>query len=67
VNPAGAQDVYLPMRTHLSDEPVAANDPNRYWVEMMGRLRPGVTLEQAQIAVAPVFRNFVESTAATDK
>ncbi len=67
VNPAGPQDVYLPMRAHLSNEPVATGNPNRYWVEMMGRLQPGVTLEQAQTALAPVFRNFVESTAATDK
>jgi macrolide transport system ATP-binding/permease protein len=67
VNPAGAQDVYLPMGAHLADEPAATSNPNRYWVEMMGRLRPGVTLEQAQTTLAPVFRNFVESTAATEK
>ena len=50
----------------LSNEPVASNNPNRYWVEMMGRLRPGVTLQQAQTALAPVFRNFADSTAKTD-
>jgi predicted permease len=67
VNPAGPQDLYLPMRELLSSEPAATSDPNRFWVEMMGRLRPGVTIEQGQAELAQVFRNFVESTAATDK
>ena len=67
VNPAGPQDLYLPMRELLSSEPAATSDPHRYWVEMMGRLRPGVTIEQGQTELAQVFRNFVESTAATDK
>ncbi len=28
-------------------------DRNHYWIEMMGRLRPGVTLAQAQATLAP--------------
>ena len=63
IDPAGSQDLYMPMRTHLSNEPVDSSNPNRYWVEMMGRLRPGVTLEQAQTALTPVFGSFVQSTA----
>jgi predicted permease len=38
-------------------------DENFYWVEMMGRLRPGVTLEQAQNRLAARFQQFAESTA----
>ena len=34
----------------------AYSDPNYYWVEMMGRLRPGVALEQAQAALAGALR-----------
>jgi macrolide transport system ATP-binding/permease protein len=74
VNPSGAQDVYLPMRTSDLLETRYAGNPNRkyteqnfYWVEMMGRLRPGVTREQAQAALAPVFARFVQSTAANEK
>jgi predicted permease len=67
VDPALSQDVYLPMRVHLAQDPAATQNPNRYWVEMMGRLRPGVTRDQAQAALAPAFRNVVESTASTEK
>src|SRR5262249_9934069 len=42
-------------------------DRNFYWVQMMGRLRPGVTRQQAQAALAPAFHNFVESTASNEK
>jgi predicted permease len=39
-------------------------DPHFYWVEMMGRLRPGATQEQAQSRLAARFQRFAESTAA---
>jgi macrolide transport system ATP-binding/permease protein len=42
-------------------------DKNFYWLEMMGRLRPGVGIEQAQAALATQFHSFVDSTAATAK
>src|SRR5207237_9176676 len=38
-----------------------------YWIQMMGRLRPGVTMRQAQAALAPMFQHFVESTATNEK
>jgi predicted permease len=70
VDPAAAPDLYLPLRTILLvDGPRAArmyNDPNFYWVEMMGRLRPGVSMAQAQAALAPRFHQWVATTATTD-
>jgi hypothetical protein len=30
-------------------------DGNFYWIEMMGRLRPGVRMAQAQAVLAPRF------------
>ena len=42
-------------------------DKRFYWVEMMGRLRPGVSIRQAQARLAGQFREFVISTAATAK
>jgi macrolide transport system ATP-binding/permease protein len=42
-------------------------DKNFYWVEMMGRLRPGITLGQAQTALATQFHLFVDSTASSAK
>src|SRR5262249_18495557 len=38
-----------------------------YWIGIMGRLRPGVTREQAQAALAPVFATWVLPTASTDR
>lgn len=74
VNPAGAQDIYLPMHASKVLELQFSNEANKrytetnfYWVQMMGRLRPGVTMAQAQSQLAPLFHNFVASTAATEK
>jgi predicted permease len=74
INPAGAQDLFLPMHMNLlldslmfGDQHPKYTDRNTYWTEMMARLRPGVSIAQAQAALVPVFHNFVESTARTDK
>jgi macrolide transport system ATP-binding/permease protein len=40
--------------------------PNYYWVQVMGRLRPGVSLARAQAVLAPPFRQWVAGTAATE-
>jgi macrolide transport system ATP-binding/permease protein len=69
VDPATTPDFYLPMHTNLigggSFTP-SYTDPNYYWVEIMGRLRPGVALQQAQATLAPQFHQWLESTAAND-
>jgi predicted permease len=70
VDPAAAPDLYLPLHTNvLVEGPRAArlfHDGNFYWLEMMGRLRPGVSMAQAQAALAPRFHRWVASTATTD-
>jgi macrolide transport system ATP-binding/permease protein len=70
VDPASVPDLYLPMRTNvLLDGQTAASrypDGNFYWIEMMGRLRPDVTMAQAQAALAPRFHEWVAATATTD-
>ncbi len=75
VDPSGQQDLFLPMHASLLVQPMPpGNNPNRmfvdnnfYWVQMMARLRPGVTMDQAQAVLAPAFRHLVESTAVNDK
>src|SRR2546430_5663818 len=42
------------------------DDGNYYWIEMMGRLRPGVSMAQAQAVLAPRFHQWVATTATTD-
>jgi predicted permease len=70
VDPAAAPDLYLPLHTNvLVDGARAARiypDGNFYWLEMMGRLRPGVSMAQAQAALAPRFHQWVAATATTD-
>src|SRR5947207_308322 len=70
VDPAAAPDLYLPLHTNLLvDGARAASmypDANFYWIEMMGRLRPGVSMAQAQAALAPRFHQWVAATATTD-
>jgi macrolide transport system ATP-binding/permease protein len=71
VDPAVAPHVYLPMHAmSLLDSEQAAPkfvNPNYYWILMMGRLRPGVTLEQAQAVLAPQFAQWVVTTASNDQ
>jgi predicted permease len=75
VDPAGAPDVYVPMH---ANELLGATDqfgfrseryldPHYYWIQIMGRLRPGVSLVQAQAALAPRFQQWVASTATNDR
>src|SRR5881398_646594 len=70
VDPAAAPDLYLPLHTNVLVEGTAAarmyGDGNFYWIEMMGRLRPGVSMAQAQAVLAPRFHQWVAATATTD-
>ena len=69
VDPSEAPHVYLPMHASLLFDPGTGRaylDRNYYWVEMMGRLRPGVSLAQADAALAGPFTHWVASTVTTD-
>jgi macrolide transport system ATP-binding/permease protein len=70
VDPAAPPDLYLPLHTNLLVDGARAArmypNPNFYWIEMMGRLRPGVSIAQAQAALAPRFHRWVAATATTD-
>ena len=65
VDPGANPDVYLPMHGNPRLRASLYLNGNAYWVEVMGRLRPGVSREQAQAALAPQFRQWVASTART--
>jgi predicted permease len=65
VDPGSNPDVYLPMHGNPRLRRRLYLDGNAYWVEAMGRLRPGVSREQAQAVLAPQFRQWVASTATT--
>ncbi|MGH9161459.1 MAG: ABC transporter permease, partial [Vicinamibacteraceae bacterium] len=74
VDPAAAPDVYLPLH---ANELLGAGDQfgfqseaylaqNYYWIQLMGRLYPGVSRAQAQSMLAPSFRQWVAGTATND-
>ena len=74
-DPAVAPDVYLPI--HMLEYLGTGRqfgfrredyfEPHYYWIQLMGRLRPGVTLAQAQAALAPEFQRWVAATATNDE
>jgi macrolide transport system ATP-binding/permease protein len=73
VDPGAAQDLYLPMHTaellgaanQFGFRPARYLNANYYWVLIMGRLGPGVSLAQAQAVLSPQFHHWVEGTAKT--
>ncbi len=69
VDPAAAPSVFLPLQSERvlePDERPKYADGNYYWLEMMGRLRPGVSMSQAQATLAAPFAGWVAATASTD-
>jgi predicted permease len=66
VDPAVAPDAYVPMHTQGLWEPNDRTwatgrrfiDPDFDWVDIMARLRPGVSAAQAQALLAPQFAEF---------
>ena len=74
VNPEDHEDIYLPLHDNIVLDAAVVQNPGEkytdghyYWVQIMGRLRPGVTPQQAQAALAPQFQHFVESTFQSDR
>jgi macrolide transport system ATP-binding/permease protein len=72
VSPDNKPSVFLPManigltRPQPDGQPLF-HDDTYYWIELMGRLKDGVTLTQAQSQLAGPFHGFVESTATKDR
>ncbi len=67
--PGSIPDVYLPMHANMILSPnsfVSAArqfiEPGYYWIEVMGRLKPGVDIAKAQAVLEAQFRGFVEAT-----
>jgi predicted permease len=73
--PGYLPDIYVPLHANLLLSPATAlagvaqryQDQNFYWIEVMGRLNPGVSLAQAQAVLAPQFHRFVEESASNER
>lgn len=73
INPGQAHDIYMPQHASILVDRIYAGDPRAkyadpkfYWCEIMGRLRPGVTIQQAQARLEPLFHQFADAQAAND-
>ncbi|HEY1950433.1 MAG TPA: ABC transporter permease [Bryobacteraceae bacterium] len=74
VDPSKAPDLYLPLHADLLLNPERGPgsvdrylDEHYYWTEMMGRLRPGVTIMQARAAMGSIFDAWVATTATNER
>src|SRR5262249_16418315 len=74
VNADNAPDVFIPLhagpliaRNPANDEKERFYNKNFYWVEMIGRLKNGVSMRQAEVALAAQFQQFALSTASNEK
>ncbi len=70
VDPGAVPSLYLPLGASLLLDGATQRqflDQNYYWLQMMGRLRPGVGLAQAQAALAGPFEQWVATTATTPR
>jgi len=71
VNPSTVPDIYLPLTTQAALDSVQLpsvvqgqfRDSHYYWLEIMARLKPGVTRQQAQARLGPQVAAWFESTA----
>jgi predicted permease len=74
--PGSVPDLYVPLHTQPVLESSSASGAagysrqftnlNFYWIEIMGRLEPGVSLAQAQAALTPQFHRFAEDSVTSD-
>lgn len=72
VSPNSKPSVFLPMANITVTRPQSGGDDmfhdgTYYWIELMGRLKNGVTLTQAQAQLGAPFHGFVQSTATKDR
>jgi macrolide transport system ATP-binding/permease protein len=72
VSPNSKPSVFLPMADIGLTRPQGDvqdlfHEGTHYWIELMGRLRNGVTLTEAQAQLAGPFHGFVQSTATKER
>ena len=69
VYPETSPDLYLPLHSNWfvdGDTAARVYGGSFYWIEMMGRLHPGISMAQTQAALAPRLHQWVATTASTD-
>ncbi|MDQ2710909.1 MAG: ABC transporter permease [Acidobacteriota bacterium] len=74
VRPESAPQVFIPIRDLMlvdldryRDARTRFSYDHAYWIEMMGRLRPEVSLARAQTEMGALFKHWVSNTARNEK
>jgi predicted permease len=72
ITPQSTPQVFIPVRLVGLVDPNLSRDysfqnGHFYWLDMMGRLKPGVSMQAAQSELAAKFHQWVLSTATTEK
>jgi predicted permease len=64
--PGSAPEVFIPiaMKREMTPDWDGLKDRKDYWVTLFGRLKPGTTIEQANTAMQPVWRQQLEQDVA---
>jgi putative ABC transport system permease protein len=57
IQPGRVPDVYIPitMKTVVAPSENAVDDHRNYWINLVGRLRPGISRAQAMAGIAPTY------------
>jgi predicted permease len=63
IQPGRPADLFVPMMEKAEITPFwnGLDDPKDYWVQIVGRLKPGVTRAQAQTRLAPLYRSLLQA------
>ena len=74
IHPGQERELYLPLKSQIQVHRIFPIDPRakwadakHYWVEILGRRRPGASVAGAQAALAPLFDQFTSSVAVNDR
>ncbi len=62
IQPGRPADLFVPMMEKAQMTPFrnGLDDPKDYWVQVVGRLRPGLTRSRAEAQIAPLYRSLLE-------
>jgi putative ABC transport system permease protein len=63
IQPGRPADLFVPMMEKAQMTPFrnGLDDPKDYWVQIVGRLKPGVTRAQAQTRLVPLYRSLLQA------
>ncbi|MGE5278361.1 MAG: ABC transporter permease [Acidobacteriota bacterium] len=61
IQPGRPADLFVPMMEKAQMTPFwnGLDDPKDYWVQLVGRLKPGMTRAQAEARIAPLYRSLL--------